>query len=154
LGGELVSGSLSSDDEEGEHSNKIAPLLTYTDTFNKQFPYYLSIGMTEEQYWDKDCNLVKFYREAEELRAEKVSFEAWLQGRYVYDAICAVSPILHAFAKKGTKPVPYVKEPYPITKASNEKQAEDKAKAKYNTNKAFMENFMLSFNKQFTVKEG
>lgn len=153
MGSELVSGSLSSDDE-GSGSQVVAPLKTYTDTFNEQFPYYLSIGMTEEQYWDRDCMLVKFYREADELRTEKISFEAWLQGKYVYDAICATSPILHAFAKKGTKPVPYMNEPYPVTKAKAQKQAEDKAKASYTKNKTFMETFMIKYNKQFEVKEG
>ena len=38
--------------------------------------------MTEEQYWDRDCLLVKYYREAEELRNEKLNQQAWLQGMY------------------------------------------------------------------------
>ena len=76
--------------------------------------------MTEEQYWDKDCMLVKYYREAEEMRREKFNQEAWLQGMYIYDAIMRLSPILHAFAKKGTKPQPYVDSPYPISQAGME----------------------------------
>lgn len=146
MDGELVSGSLSSI-EGSEH--KSAPLYTYTETFNEQFPFYLSIGMTEEQYWDRDCMLVKYYREADKLRTEKYSFEAWLQGRYVYDAVLAIAPVLHAFAKKGTKPIPYVEEPYPVTKEQVKKKQETKEKAIYNSNKAFMESFMVKFNKQF-----
>ena len=105
--------------------------------------------MTEEQYWDKDCNLVKFYRKADEMRTDKISFEAWLQGRYIYDAMLAVSPVLHAFAKKGAKPIPYMDEPYALTEERAKKKEEAKEKATYNSNKAFMESFMVKFNKQF-----
>lgn len=38
--------------------------------------------------------------------------DAWLQGMYVYDALLRASPLLHAFAKKGTKPKPYPTKPY------------------------------------------
>ena len=34
----------------------------------------------------------------------------------MYDALCAVSPLLHAFAKNGTQAVPYLSEPYPSSK--------------------------------------
>lgn len=37
-------------------------------------------------------------------------------GMYIYEAMCDVSPVLHAFARKGTKPIPYRTEPYPIGK--------------------------------------
>ena len=37
-----------------------APLHSYGEKFEELFPYYLSLGMTEEQYWDKDCRLVIF----------------------------------------------------------------------------------------------
>lgn len=150
MDGELVSGSLSS--VEGSSSGGATPLKTYTDTFNEQFPYYLSIGMTEEQYWDRDSRLVEPYRKADEMRSERMSFEAWLQGRYIYDALCSVSPILHAFAKKGTKPIPYMDNPYPVSKATAMKAQEDKAKAKFDKNKTFMETFMVKYNKQYEEK--
>ena len=115
----MVSDSLSSTEGSGGDS-ATAPLYTYTEKFNELFPYYLSIGMTEEQYWDKDNQLVISYRKADELRMARKNQEMWLQGAYIYDALCRVSPILHAFAKKGTKPTPYLAEAY----ALNEKQAE------------------------------
>ena len=37
------------------------------------------------------------------------------EGMYIYDALCKVSPVLHAFAKNGTKPIEYPSEPYPLT---------------------------------------
>lgn len=119
----MVSNSLSTDesvDEESERNNRSA-LLSYTDIFYTKFPYYLSIGMTEEQYWDKDCTLVKYYREADELNKERVNQQMWLQGLYIYDAIVRISPILRSFARKGTKAQPYVEEAYPINKRMEER---------------------------------
>lgn len=77
-----------------------APLHSYGEKFEELFPYYLSLGMTEEQYWDKDCRLVIFYRKAEELRTSRKNQEMWLQGAYFYEALSRVSPLLHAFAKR------------------------------------------------------
>lgn len=115
---------------------------TYEYVFNTKFPYYLSIGMSEDQYWDKDCTLVKYYREAEEMRKEKANQEAWLQGMYIYDAIMRLTPILRAFAKKGSKPTPYVEEPYPINKKSQEEAQERKEKALYDKGLMYMKSFM------------
>ena len=99
---ELVSSSLSATDGGGHNSS--LPNFTYTERFYEMFPYYLSIGMTPEQYWESDCTLTKYYRKAEELRNEKRNQELWLQGMYVYEAIADVSPVLHAFAKRVLNP--------------------------------------------------
>ncbi len=103
-----------------------APHISFTEQFYKLFPFYLSIGMTYEQYWYKDCELVKFYREANEIKNTRKNQELWLQGLYVYQALCDVSPVLHAFAKSGTKPNPYPEKPYPITsKEAKERKEEE-----------------------------
>lgn len=126
-----------------------APLKTYTEKFNELFPYYLSIGMTEEQYWDKDSTLVIAYRKADELKTNRKNQEMWLQGAYIYEALCRVSPILHAFAKKGTKPIPYIEEPFAITEKQAEYQQMEKERETYNKGKALMEGFMAKHNKKF-----
>ena len=61
----------------------------YAEAFRRYFPYYLSIGMTETQYWDGPATLTKDYREAEEMRAARMNDMAWLQGLYFYEALCA-----------------------------------------------------------------
>ncbi len=102
----MVSDSLLTDESANkgsERENRSAP-PSYSEIFLAKFPYYLSIGMTEEQYWDRDSTLVKSYRKAEELRKERVNQEMWLQGMYIYDAISRLSPILRAFAKRERKP--------------------------------------------------
>ena len=109
--------------------------------------------MTEEQYWDKDATLVIYYRQAEELRKERTNEEFWLQGLYVYDAISRLVPVLHAFAKKGTKPQPYVEEPYPINKKKVEDAQAKKEKAKAEKGKAYMEGLMAQYNKRFKDAE-
>lgn len=70
--------------------------------------------MTCEQYWHGDVLLVRAYRKAYEYRLKQQNFDAWLQGIYIYRALCDVSPILHAFAKNGTKPNAYLSEPLPL----------------------------------------
>ena len=147
---ELVSSSLSTTEEGGRQGSPSS--FTYTEKFYEFFPYYLSIGMTYEQYWEGDCTLVKYYRKAEELRNEKRNQELWLQGMYVYEAICDVSPILHAFAKKGTKPAPYSTKPYPLTNKQVKRDAEEKQRKLAEKGKRFMEAMAASINKKYEGK--
>lgn len=145
MDGELVT------DKPSDEEDTTSP-FPYTDVFQKKFPYYLSIGMTYEQYWEQDCELVKDYREAEELRLERLNYQAWLQGMYFYDALNRVSPILHAYAKKGTKAKPYVEKPYAITKKTAEQREDEKEKAQSQKAKLYMEAIMLQHNKKYERK--
>ena len=147
----MVSDLLSSTEGSGGVT-ATAPLKTYTEKFRELFPYYLSIGMTEEQYWDRDSTLVVAYRKAEELKTNRKNQEMWLQGAYVYEALCRVSPLLHAFAKKGTKPVPYIAEPFAITEKQAEYRQEEKEKKNFDKGKTMMEGFMIRHNKKFEGK--
>ncbi|GHV09308.1 hypothetical protein FACS1894217_13300 [Clostridia bacterium] len=108
------------------------------------------MGMTEEQYWDKDCSLAIHYRKADELNQQRRNQELWLQGRYIYDALCLVSPILHAFAKKGAKPKPYPSEPYSMSKTQTDVKEDEKARKTYTKGKLLMERFLVDTNKKFS----
>ena len=143
----LVSGSLSVDEGSGELSR--SPFLTYTDQFYEVFPYYLSIGMSPEQFWDGDPTLVQYYRRADEMRIERRNYELWLQGLYVYEAICDVAPVLNAMAKKGTKVHPYSEQPYAITEKQRRREIEEKEKRLAEKGKRMMEMFMRSTNKRY-----
>ena len=90
-------------------------------------PYYLTIGMPSDEFWNGDCCLVKCYREADKYKQQRMNTQAWLQGAYVYEAICDVAPVLHAFAKRGTKPHKYSSAPYAASK--EEQQSQEKLKA-------------------------
>lgn len=135
--------------EESERKKACSPLSTYTEQFYEVFPYYLSIGMTYEQFWDGDPMLCKYYREAEEIRNEKKNQELWLQGMYIYEAIADISPVLHAFAKKGTKAQPYTDSPYPITKKQRERIKAEKERQTFEKAKSMMEAFMQQTNAKF-----
>ena len=154
MGSELVSDLLPL---AGGASSDVAPSLAYTAIFYENFPFYLSIGMTYEQYWEGDCCLVKYYRKAYELQRDRENQKLWLQGLYIYEALCDVSPILRAFAKKGTKPVKYTNEPYAITQQEIEKRRKEKEKAAYEKGKAKLSSFAIRFNaniaKRKEVKE-
>ena len=147
---ELVSNSLSTAEEVGQHGSTSS--FTYTQKFYELFPYYLAIGMTYEQYWEGDCTLVKYYRQAEELRNEKRNQELWLQGAYIYEAICDVAPILQAFAKKGTKPTPYSDKPYPLNAKQVKHDEEEKQRRLAEKGKRFMEAMAVSINRKFEGK--
>ena len=144
----MVSGSLSATMEGSERDSSL-PFVTYTERFYEQFPYYLSIGMTPDQYWNGDPYLARAFRKADELRMERKNQELWLQGMYIYEAICDASPILHDFAKKGTKPHPYVDKPYPITEKQHKRNAVDKEREKFDKGKKLMEAFMKANNSRF-----
>ena len=143
----MVSGSLSA--HEGRERDSSLPYFTYTERFYEQFPYYIAIGMTPKQYWDGDPSLAKYYRKADEIRMERMNQEKWLQGMYIYEDICDASPILQAFAKRGTKAHPYAEKPYAITEKQKERNEAVKEKAVANKGKRIMEAFMKSHNAKF-----
>lgn len=102
--------------------------------------------MTYEQYWYGDPQMARAYFEADILRQERRNSEMWLMGAYVYDAISRLTPVLHAFAKRGTEPIKYMDAPYELeisrfrqkTEAEKEKEAEREATFAY----AYMMQFM------------
>lgn len=67
--------------------------------------------MTWDMFWHGDPSAVRFFREADRLSMKRADYMAWIQGSYVYDALCATAPILNAMSDaKG--PRDYDKEPY------------------------------------------
>ena len=91
----------------------------------------MSIGMTYDEFWYQDVRKVEAYRKAAELRDRRRNQEMWLQGMYIYEALCDASPLFRFSMKGGTvKPEPYVKEPYPITEAEVREREEREARLK------------------------
>lgn len=112
----------------------------------------MSIGMSYDDFWNGDVAMVRAYRKAQEFRDRRRNQELWLQGMYVYEAICDVSPILHAFAKKGTKPAPYPAEPYAITEAEIQEREEREARKKEERLKAEFAAFAERMRKKMPVE--
>lgn len=100
--------------------------ISFTEIFNSHLPFFLSIGMSYEQYWNDDCCITKYYRKAFNLQRERMNEQLWLQGLYIYDAILDVAPALRAMGAK--QPEKYPNEPYPITDKEIELRKEKQAK--------------------------
>ena len=98
--------------------------ISLKETFEKMCPIYMSYGMTYDEFWHGDAYRTKFYREFHKLKVKQKDEEMWIQGMYIYEALCDVSPILHAFSKKGTKPLPYAEKPYLMDKLDTKTKAQ------------------------------
>lgn len=105
--------------------------ISLTTLFEKWCPIYMSYGMSYDEFWKESPYRAKFYREAHELKLKQKDELMWVQGMYIYEALCEVSPVLHAFSKKGTKPLPYSEKPYlskidrKVTKQEKQQQIEN-----------------------------
>lgn len=150
MGNELVSDS---QPNRGGESKGFAA-LSYTEVFYTHLPYYLAIGMSYDLYWNGDCRLTECYRRAEEIKQRQRNQELWLQGMYIYEALCDVSPILQAFAKKGTKPTPYSSEPYAITAKQVQEKREKQEQLRFEKTKAKMAAWAAKANAQIAVRAG
>lgn len=155
---ELVTSQLSNKEHDSKKGdaiqNRSSSFFRYSEIFDKMCAYYLSIGMTYEQYWDGDSVIAKVYREKERLCMEKRNFELWLQGLYVYNAICYSSPAFNFFSKN-RKIEPYPDKPFPIfeSKETEEEKKERENKLKMENGKKAMMSFVAAFNQRFAEKE-
>lgn len=94
--------------------------------------------MTYEQFWCGEPWLVKAYREADEMRTDRMNYEKWLQGLYIYQCIGALQPILNPFSKKH-KADEYMKEPIIITERARNQKTLEEGKKTANFLKAWVE---------------
>lgn len=112
--------------EEVEKSK--VEFISLSKMFEELCPIYMGYGMSYDEYWYDDCYKARYYRETYEIQIKHNDEQFWMQGMYIYDALCRVSPILHAFSKSGTKPLPYPEKPYSMlneeAKTEEEKQKE------------------------------
>ena len=94
---------------------------SFTEIFDSFCPYFMSIGMSYEDYWFGDPDMAKFYKEADKFRRRTRNEEMWLQGAYFARAIAT------SFDKKSK----YPEKPFDIfPKTAIEKQAEAEAERK------------------------
>ena len=122
------------------------PPSRYTDYFYQVCPFYLSLGMTWDQFWDGDNTMVKYYREAEKIRVENRNTEMWMQGAYIYKVLEAFAPILPAFPKKDAKPGNYLSSPIPFTDRLQQEQKERENKIKSEKDIGAMKSWMERIN--------
>lgn len=103
---------------------------SFSEIFETVLPFYIAIGMPQNEFWNGDVTLVKAYRKAYEYKKQEWNVQAYLHGLYVYDALLRVSPILQAFAKKGTKPMEYRDSPIEILTSPQQEKAKEVNKSR------------------------
>ena len=97
--------------------------MPFTRIFQHDFPYFLSIGMSREEYWYEDPLLVRDYLQAEEYRRKNENYTLWLNGIYMREAV--LSSIGNAFIGKGSTPYYYPDKPIPMGEEEIEKAREE-----------------------------
>lgn len=115
----------------------------------------MSYGMPYDEFWHGSPYRAKFYLDSHKLKVKQKDEEMWIQGMYIYEALCKVSPVLHAFSKKGTKPLPYAEKPY-LTSAPALETQKDKEKEVENARliaRIHFENWARATKKQFENKK-
>jgi hypothetical protein len=110
---------------------------TYTEIFEELCPYYISIGMSYDEYWYGEAKRVKSYRESEVLRRKSQNYNDWLIGLYVYSAVGKLSPLFNNF--KPQPPDDYPDKPYPVTNQDIKERHAEEMKKKAEGFKAFVE---------------
>lgn len=87
---------------------------TFAEIFEDLCPVYMSYGMTYEQYWDGDSEMCRFYRKAFQEKLKQQNATLHLQGAYIYEALCDVSPLYREFSKGDHNPRKYRDKPYEL----------------------------------------
>lgn len=120
---------------------------SFTEIFEEIWPYFLSIGMSWEQFWEGDPFLVKGYRRAESIRRKRLNEELWLSGIYTSEALA--STVGNMFSKTKHK---YPSEPFPITEEEQRERQERERKARMERIKATFTAKALKVNAQMGAK--
>ena len=126
-----------------------------TKLFEKACPIYMSYGMSYNDFWYGPAFMTTFYRDANKLKLRRQDENNWMIGMYVYEAILDCSPVLHAFSKKGTKPLPYAEKPYLMDRLQEKTEAEKEQEMENERLKFMvqMNNWYRATKKQFENKE-
>ena len=141
---DLVTGS--------EEKKERTPILSYSEKFEELCGYYLSLGMTYEEYWEGDPEMTKHYREKHRCEMDQRNTELWLQGVYIYEALMDVAPLINIFDKH-RKAIPYRTEPYPLTKRAEERRKEKEEQRKMQNGLDAMTALMTNINAKFKKKQ-
>lgn len=113
--------------------------------------------MSANEFWEDDVTLTVAYRKARKMHVDFINQQAWLQGRYIYEALLLASPAFRDLTKPGTKPGKYRDAPYELFQSFADRESattERKEKAEMEKGLAYMTAAMAEFNKKFNPKGG
>lgn len=124
---------------------KSSPQKTIREIFEETCPYLMAIGMTYDEFWNKDPFIAQMFLKSHKIRQKQENQRLWLQGYYNYIALMYVSPIFNPYAKRGTKPIPYPKEPIGL---SSEELQERENEARQNRLFGLKQRLQMSVKKE------
>ena len=133
--------------ETGLVGGNAASPLSLREIFTKACPVYMSYGMTYDEFWNGDTASHRMYREANKMKIRSANMQAWVQGRYVYDAIGAMVPVLRAFSK-ARKPSEYPDHPYDLFAEDRIERELAEQKERYERIREKVSAFAAEYNKQ------
>lgn len=103
---------------------------TLTEFFIRMFPYYMTLGMSYDEYWHGPAWLCAAYREAHDMRMKREEWARHRQGAYIYHAILCAAPVIKPFVKDA-KPGKYPDEPWPLTQQEADERERQREIAGY-----------------------
>ena len=118
----------------------------YSEIFEEQFPFYLSIGMSSAEYWEGDPSLPRYFRKAFKMRQERENEQAWLHGLYVYDA--TISALTH-LSKDKKDHKEYTSQPYSFDPEDYEEEQNSKVEEAQAQAEVWMKTWAAATQKQF-----
>lgn len=95
---------------------------SYTNAFETVCPYYMSIGVSYDDFWNGNFEICKYAREAEKIRKKRMNEECWWNSLYTFRALCDASVLFHDFMKEKPDLQFSTKEPLPMTIEEAEEQ--------------------------------
>lgn len=134
--------------ESSDIGDESHPLFCYREICERVCPFYMSLGMTYDEFWYGEADRVIFYREAEKLKQRDRNYDLWLMGRYIYETILDCAPTLNPMSKDGN-PVPYMSDPIPLTKEDAERIKKKEEARKLKESQEAFKRMMEQMNKRF-----
>lgn len=105
--------------------------LPFTEIFRKCEPFYLMIGVTLDEYWNKDVWIAHKKLKVYRLKQDEINNQYWLLGRYFYDALRCVAPSFNTL--KPQEAYPYMDKPYNLKNNPDMETQIDKENKKQKT---------------------
>lgn len=119
--------------------------------FEQACPIYMVYGMTYDQYWNGDVSAHRMFRRAAKLRKKQVNEDAWLQGAYIYEALCAASSLFRGM--KPSRPQSYRDKPYDVFEEDRKRREEEERRAHYEKMREKVAAFAKAYNEKRHERE-
>ena len=126
---------------------------TYTAVFEAVCPYFMSIGVSYDEFWNGDFEICKYAQKAEILRKKRKNQDAWWNSIYTFRALCDASVLFHDFVDKKPELKFSTEIPLPLSMKEAEEQEKAKKTKEMEAFAAKMEAFAQTHNANMKKEE-